>query len=128
MGLLQTWKTFSMGCGWSVADVRDGFHGLLLVCFRRARRFQWVLIGLSQTCERDSMRYRLSVVAARDEVHGLWLVCRRRARRFPWGVDGLSQMCKRGLMGVSAEVLHTAERSSVLGAPFRYCGHTRRLK
>ena len=22
-GLLQTWKTFSMGCGWSVADVRE---------------------------------------------------------------------------------------------------------
>lgn len=86
-----------MGCGWSVAEVQDGFHGLGLVCRSRAREIPWVstvcrssarwgawvVVDLSQTCERVatgclsqtsesvSMGCSWSIAEAREGIHGV---------------------------------------------------------
>ena len=90
-GLSQTCKRVCMGCGWAVADVREGFHGIWSGCRRRARWIPWGVDGLSQTCERAFIRCGWFITSMREGLQGVRMVCRRPARGVPWGVDGLSQ-------------------------------------
>lgn len=60
-----------MGCGWYVADVREGFLWIMMVYRIRERGLSWGVNGMSQTCERGSMGCGWSVADVREGFHGV---------------------------------------------------------
>ena len=47
IGLSQTCETVSIRDGWSVAEMRDSFHGVSTVCRSSVRWGSWVVVSLS---------------------------------------------------------------------------------